>query len=225
MRNLTMMTVVCLLIAGIAQAGTIADIRGGLVDTGTIVTVEGAVVTSVLNSSVTISELPGGPGMSLWVITDGAPTVAVGDIVDLMGTYIEHNERATLSLLHPAEAHITFVSSGTAPMIFATVDQLVADPEFWESTVVMVTDGLIVQAIMADGNWSVYSFETGAELILNDYFGLFPMVSLGECYNNALGVYFRFEGKHVLKALEVEFVDCTVGNDDLQFGELKSLYR
>jgi len=225
MKKLSLLILTVALCASLAQAGDIADIRAGLVPEGTVLTIEGAIVTAVMNSSITVSELPGGPGMSLWVITSGPPTVAVGDIVDLFGTYIEHNERSTFSLWYPAEASITVTGSGTPPMIFATADELVADPEAWESTVVMVTDGLIVQEILADGNWSVSSFETGTVLILNDYFGLFPMVALGECYNNAFGVFFRFEGQHVLKALEVEITDCSVGNDTLDFGELKSFFR
>lgn len=225
MNRLSLITLTALLLAGFAQAGTIADIRAGLVPDGTVVTVEGAVVTAVMNNSITVAELPGGPNLALWVITDGAPTVALGDVVDLYGTYLEHNERATLSLWSPAEASITVTGSAEAPLSYVTVAQLVADPEAWESVVVFVTDGLIVQELFENGEWGVTSHETADTLVLNDYFGLFPDVSLGECYNNALGVFFRFQGQHVLKLLEVEYTECSVGNDALGFSALKTLFR
>ena len=225
MNRLITLVLIALCAASAAQAGMIQDIRSGLVPEGTIVDIEGAVVTSVMNTSVTIAELPGGPGFAMWVILGDAPTVAAGDIVTLRGTYIEHNERATLSLLHPDDAAMT-VTGATSPIpVYATVDDVLADPEAWESVVVVVTDGLVVQEIYEDGNWLVHSYETGTPLMLNDYFGLHPTVGVGECYNNALGLFFRLDGQHVLKALEVDFTDCTVGNQDLGMSELKSMYR
>ena len=225
MNRLIPLVLVALLAASVAQAGMIQDIRSGLVPEGTIVDIEGAVVTSVMNTSVTVSELPGGPGMSLWVILGDAPTVYPGDIVDLRGTYLEHSGRSTLSLLHPGDAAMTVTGSTMPVPFYVTVNELIADPEGWESVVVMVTDGLVVQEIYADGSWLVNSYETGTPLILDDYFGLHPTVGVGECYNNALGLFFMFEGQHVLKALEVDFTDCTVGNENLGMSELKSIFR
>ena len=225
MNRMIPIVLVVLLAASVVTAGTIQDIRSGLVPEGTIVDIEGAVMTSVMHSSFTIAEMPGGPGLALWVIDSEAPTINVGDVVDLRGTYIEHHERATLSLLHPADAHVTVTGAVPPVPVYATVDEILADPEAWESVVVMVTDGLIVQEILQDGNWLVHSYETGSPLVLNDYFGLFPSVAIGECYNNGFGVFFRYEGQHVLKALELDFTDCAVGNDTLGVGELKALYR
>jgi hypothetical protein len=48
---------------------------------------------------------------------------------------------------------------------------------------------------------------------------------LAECYNNADGIFFYYDGVHVLKTLDVEYVDCTVGNEVRTFGEIKSIYR
>jgi hypothetical protein len=220
-----MLAVIVLCAASAAQAGVIQDIIGGVVPEGSIVDIEGAVVTSVMNSSVTISELPGGPGLSMWVIVGEAPTVSAGDIVDLRGTYLEHNGRSTLSLLHPSDAAMTVTGSMPPIPFYATVNDLVADPDAWESVVVMVTDGLVVQEINPDGTWLVHSYETGTPLILDDYFGLHPIVGAGECYNNALGLFFMYEGQHVLKALEVDFTDCTVAAEEMDLGTLKSQYR
>lgn len=225
MKRLIPLILIVLIASTAAQAGMIMDLRSGLVAEGSIVDIEGAVVTSVMNNSVTVSELPGGPGMGLWVIVGDTPTVAAGDIVDLRGTYLEHNDRATLSLLHPADAAMTVVGSTMPIPVYATVDEVMADPEAWESVVVMVTDGLIVQDVFTDGTWLVSSYETGTPLMLDDYFGLHPTVGVGECYNNALGLFFMLEGQHVLKALEVDFTDCTVANDDVGMGELKRMFR
>jgi hypothetical protein len=225
MNRLLMLAMIVLCAASVAQAGVIQDIIGGVVTEGSIVDIEGAIVTSVMNSSVTVSELPGGPGLSMWVIVGEMPTVSAGDVVTLRGTYIEHNGRSTISLLHPADAAMTVTGSTQPIPFYATVNDLVADPEGWESVVVMVTDGLVVQDIYPDGSWLVNSYESGTPLVLDDYFGLHPVVGAGECYNNALGLFFMFEGQHVLKALEVDFTDCTVGSELMDMGSLKSQYR
>ncbi len=213
------------LLASCLQAGTIQDIQSGLIPEGSYVLIEDAVVTSVMHSSFTIAELPGGPGLGLWVLDTAAPTVSVGDVVELYGTYLEHNDRATLSLLHPAGAYVSVTGTTTPPQVFATVDELIADLDAWEGVAVEVTDGLIVQEILGEGDWLVSSFESGTELVLNDYFGLFPNVQLGECYNNAFGIFFELDGHHVLKTLDVEYVDCTVDAATSSFGALKASYR
>lgn len=223
MKRLLMLTV--LLAACFAQAGTIQDLRGGVIPEGSIVTVGDAVVTAVMDHSFVVSEQEAGPSRSVWVYEGEVPSVSVGDVVEVFGTYLELNGRATISLLHPATAGYVVTGSAELPRNDVTVLMLLNDPEAWETTLVHVTDGLIVQEVLPNGQWLVASYESGTQMILDDYFRLFPNVMMAECYNNADGIFFYYDGVHVLKTLDVEYVDCTVGNEVRTFGEIKSIYR
>ena len=214
-----------ILITGSALGGVINDIRTGVVPVGSYVTVTGAVVTAVLDNSFIAAETETGPNRSLWVYLGDVPMVAEGDVIDVHGIYIEDNDRAMLSLLNPVETWLTITGSAPLPDNQATVAELMADAEGWESTRVFVTDGLVVQDIMENGQWLVASYETGHFMVLDDYFGLFPNVAIAECYNNADGVFFLYGGEYVLKTLAVEYVDCTVGNESLSLGSVKRFYR
>jgi hypothetical protein len=221
----TMLTIALILAATAAQAGTIHDIRTGLVPVGTELTIIDAVVTAVMDNSIVVSEQATGPELAVWVYGGEAPTVSAGDVVTVSGTYLELNGRATISLLYPADAGVTVTGSAPVPVNHVTVFQLQDDPEGWETTLVNVTDGLIVQEILENGQWSVASYETGYMMVLDDYFHLFPAVRVAECYNNADGLFFFYGGAYVLKALHVEYVDCTVADEPLSFGAVKALYR
>ncbi len=214
---------ILLLMAGTAFGTTPADIQGGLVPEGEIVDLTGLVVTSVLSSSFTVTDLPAGPNQALWVLTGPAPAVAVGDVVDLRGRYIEHEGTTTIF------SHGFTVTARTeAPELFVTAYELVSDPEGYESCVLMVTDGLVVNEILPDGDWLVVSFEDGVSVIrIHAYWYDASTVEPGQCYNNALGLFAFHDGAYRLKAFEggLALTDCTVGDRDLSFGGIKALYR
>lgn len=222
-----MFTISCLMtvLAATASAGVIHDIRSDLVPLGAYVAVSDAVVTAVMDNSFIAAETELGPRHSIWVYLGEAPVIAVGDVVDFDGTYIDQNGRDCISLLYPATAAVTVVGSAAPPVNEVTVSQLLADQDGWSSTHVFVTDGLLVQDIMQNGQWLVASYETGHLMVLDDYFGLFPDVRVAECYNNATGVFFLYGGDYVLKALSVAHVDCTVPNETVGFGTLKRMFR
>jgi len=217
-----------LLILGLsaaAQAGVITDIRSGAIPEGSVVVVGGAVVTGVQSNSFTMTELPAGPYTAIWVYVGAAPAVAIGDVVEVKGLTRDFYGRAEINLLYPSDAHATRSGTSPVPNIQLTTTQLQADPEAWESHVVTITDGLIVQEMLPDGMWRADSVETGRSVIFDDYFYDYATVDLGDCYNNAHGMYQWFGDMWIFKVFTTADTDCTVANEDLSFGSLKALYR
>jgi len=213
-----------LMVAATAAWGaTPGEIRAGAVEEGTSVELSGVVVTSVLHSSFTVTALPAGPDQALWVMTDPDPMVAVGDVLDLRGVYIEYKDITTIW------AHgWTVVDQIDPPTMYATAAQLMGEPERYESCVLQVTDGLIVVEILPEGDWIVVSFEDGTTLVrLNAYWFDPSIVFAGQCYNNATGLFTYHEGEFLLKVFPdgLALTDCTVDNDDVSFGSIKALYR
>lgn len=224
MRTVTAFLLIILL-AGAAAAGTIHDIRTGAVPVGSVVNVSGAVVTAVQNSSFTVTELPAGPYTAIWVYEGAAPSVGVGDVVDIRGLVRDNAGRAEINLLYPADAGYTVTGSAAVPSIFLTTLDLAADHEAWESHVVTITDGMIVQQLLPGGLWLASSVETQLPVVFSDYFYDYATVDLGDCYNNAYGMITWFQNQWVFKVISTVDTDCTVGNEDLSFGAVKTLYR
>ncbi len=186
---------------------------------------DGVVVTAVQNSSFTVTELPAGPYTAIWVYAGSTPAVSVGDVISLKGLVRDNDGRAEINLLYPADAHATVTGTAAVPEIFLTTLDLAADAEAWESHVAVVTDGMIVQEIYEDGTWLAYSVETQLPVLFHDYFYDFATVDLGECYNNAYGMVTWHGDRWVYKVISVSETDCTVANEDLSFGGVKSLFR
>ena len=221
-------TLACLMVIGIAMAasaGTIHDIRTGVLPVGAVVDVHGAVVTAVQNSSFTVTELPAGPYTAIWVYQGATPAVHVGDVVSIRGLVRDNSGRAEINLLYPMDAAAIVTSTTTPPEQFLTTTELAADYEAWESNVLTITDGMIVQDLMFGGFWLASSVETTLPVLFNDYFFDYATVALGDCYNNAFGMVTWYKSQWVFKVMSVEHVDCTVGNNAASFGDLKSMFR
>lgn len=224
MRLLTVFVAVALL-AGAAAAGTIHDIRTGVVPNGSIVEVTGAVVTAVQSNSFTVTEQPAGPFTAIWVYAGSTPTVAEGDVVDIKGLVRDNLGRAEINLLYPMDAGYTVTGTATLPMMYADTLMLQGNYEAYESHVLTITDGMIVQEVLEGGLWMASSVETQLPVVFDDYFYDFATVALGDCYNNAYGMITWHLGQWVFKVMATENVDCTVGNEDLSFSSVKSLFR
>jgi len=224
MRNL-MTVMMVLLIASVAMGGTILDIREGRIAPGSVVEVTGAVVTAVQNNSFTVTELPAGPYTAIWVYEGVTPSISVGDVVDIKGLVRDNSGRCEINLLYPSDAGYTVTGITAVPEIFLTTLDLLADHEAWESHVVTITDGMIVQEILADGQWLAVSVETELPIVFDDYFYDYATVALGDCYNNAFGMVTWYREAWVFKVISTNNIDCTVGNDDLSFGALKGMFR
>lgn len=225
MKQLVIASLLVLCLVAVAQAGVINDIRTGVIPEGSVVQVSGAVVTAVQNSSFTMTELPAGPYTAIWVYVGAAPAVAIGDVVEVKGLTRNFYDRDEINLLYPGDAHAAITGSSPVPNFQLTTTQLQANPEAWESHVVTITDGLIVQELLPEGMWRADSVETGLSVIFDDYFYDYATVDLGDCYNNAYGMYQWFGGMWIFKVFTTADTDCTVANEDLSFGSLKALYR
>ena len=213
------------LLAVSAVAGTIHDIRTGLVPRGSVVEIDGAVVTAVQNNSFSVTELPGGPYMAIWIFLGSTPTVSVGDEVALKGFYRDNFGRDEINLLWPSDAGVTVTGNMPIPDIQLTTTEIMADPEAWVSAMITISDGMIVQEMLPKGQWRATSVENSLDVIFDDYFYDFATVELGDCYNYGFGLYTRHDGAYVFKVLTVALTDCTIANERLSFGQMKVIYR
>jgi len=208
-----------------ATAGTIFDIRTDSGRVGDVVEIEDAIVTAVQNNSFCVTELPAGPYTAIWIYLGSTPTVVMGDRVDLKGLVRDAFGRAEISLRWPADAGVTVTGQGPVPDIQLTTTDIMVDPEAWESALITITDGMIVQEMLPRGQWRAISVETSLDVIFDDYFFDFATVDLGDCYNNAFGLYTWHDGAWIFKMLSVALIDCTIANEHLTFGEMKAIYR
>ncbi len=208
-----------------AMAGTIYDIRTGLLRIGDVVEIEDVVVTAVQSNSFCVTELPAGPYTSIWVYQGTTPSVDMGDRVTLKGHYRDVFGRSEINLRWPVDAGAIVTGIGAVPDIQLTTTEIMADPEAWESALITITDGMIVHEILSRGQWRSTSVETSLDVIFDDYFFDFATVDLGDCYNNAFGLYTWHDGAYVFKVLSVALTDCTIANENVSFGEMKAIYR
>ena len=156
-------------------------------------------------------------------MTSPGPQVAEGDVLDLVGVYSEYKDLTAI-----IAQGWTMVGQVEVPQLYATAAELMSDPEAWESCVLQVTDGLIVNEILPDGDWVVVSFEDGITNVRLDPYWYDPSdVELGQCYNNATGMFIFHEGAYCLKVFPdgLTLTDCTVDAAPISFGAVKSLYR
>jgi len=208
-----------------AQAGTIHDIRTGAIPNGAVVDVHDAVVTAVQKSSFTVTELPAGPFTAIWVYQGSSPSVRVGDVVNIKGLVRDNSGRSEINMLYPADAEAKATDTTTPPALYVTTEDLNADHEAWESHVVTITDGMIVQELNDGGLWLAHSVETSLPVLFDDYFFDYAAVALGDCYNNAFGMVTWSEDRWVFKVLTVAPVGCTVANRTMGFGAMKTMFR
>jgi len=190
-----------------AAAGTIHDIRTGLVPRGAVVEVADAIVTAVQNNSFTVSEMPAGPYRAIWVYVGATPDVSVGDLIDLRGFYRDNFGRDEINLRWPADAGVVVTGGAPLPNIALTSDELAADPEAWVSALITISDGMIVQEILERGQWRATSVETSLEITFDDYFFDVATVELGDCYNNGYGLFTWHDGGYVFKVLSVALTE------------------
>jgi 5'-nucleotidase / UDP-sugar diphosphatase len=208
---------------------TIPDIRAGLVPANSQVDILGgsAIVTVVRYNGFAATDLAAGPYSAIWVYTGGAPTVVAGDIIDIVnGEYKEYYDLSEIDMGTFAGT-VTVVGSGVVPALPMTLADVLLDPEAWESHVLTVTDGFTISALGSYGTWTADSYGTGLSLAFDDYFYDETGLLLGDCYLGVTGLYTYSFGAYTMNPLVdgLTVVDCTVGNEVMNFGELKSSYR
>jgi hypothetical protein len=216
--------------AVMAIPATITEMRTGVIAENEMVDVMGAsvVVTSVRYNGFSCTEIVAGPYTAIWVYTGSAPTVIVGDVIDILGG--EYKEYYDLSEIDMTTFAGTVMVMGTmpAPYLPMTLADVQLDDEAWESHVLSITDGFtVLTAPSGYGEWDAISAENAATLAHDDYYFDESLLLVGDCYLGVTGLYTYSYGAYKINPLVdgLTVVDCSVGNDDVSFGSLKGMYR
>jgi len=231
MKQAIVATLLLILVSAAATAGTIIDLQMGAFTVGDEVTVSGAVVIAERYNGVFISEDPNAPYAGVWVFTGSAPGVAVGDLVDVKGLYEEYFDFSEINVSTDPTGYLTStgIHTGAIYPLNVTVMDIVTNGEAYEGCFIKVTDGMTVTtAPNSYGEWVVESYESpGSFLKLDDYWYDDATVLLGDCYNCATGVLIYSFGEYKLEpfADAICLTDCTVGDEPMSFGAVKTLFR
>ncbi len=115
---------------------SIVDIRTGVVTLGTAVTVSGAIVTGVAANGFTMQDpnVADGQNAGIFVFTNNAPDVVVGDEVTVAGSVDDYFDQAELS-----SASVVAAAPGT-PITPVVLTVAVAATEPYESVLVTLSD-------------------------------------------------------------------------------------
>ena len=222
------------IVAFSAQAGPIYDLEvDGVYTEGDYVEVICAVVTASATYGVAIAEVPFGMGSSTWVYLGYGHGTEVGAIVNVYGVYAEYYELTEIDVAHfegeDGDAYFTVVGTCTdmpAP-IYMTAAEIMAAPEHYESCIVWITDGFMIDAMLANGEWTALSHEDGTSMIFDDYWYDETTLSVDLCANWAIGMWTYSYGAFKLEAFADGFpvLECVVPSESETWGGVKSLYR
>ncbi len=232
-----------ILCAAAAQAGTIMDIQMGVYADGDLVTVENAIVTAVRYNGFFISEwndtapdYGNGPYTGIWVYagSDYAGDLVEGQLVDVTGTYTEFFDFSEIDLTigdpDPLGSYTPgAMHSGMYPSYCLTAEELMADPEAYESVFICLTDGFIIDLMLDFGEWTATSVDSNTQVTFDDYWYDETTLAAGDCYNWAGGILTFSFGVYKMNPFEGDrglgLTDCTVGTDAASFGDVKALFR
>jgi len=233
MRNVVIVALLVVLTAGTVMAQsvqtTIPEIRTGMIPELTQVDVIGgmAVVTAVSYNGFSCTDPAVAAYSAIWVYTGGAPAVAIGDVVDIVnGMYKEYYDLSEIDMTTFAGT-VTVVGTAPVPCLSMSLATLLGDPEPWESHVINVTDGFTITELLDHGQWIAEAYGTGLTLTHDDMFFDETVLAVGDCYMCVTGMFTYSYGAFKINPLDcgLTVVDCTVGNDVMSFGDLKSNYR
>lgn len=218
-----------------AQAGTIYDLEvGGVYAEGDYVEVICGVVTASATYGCAVAEAPFGVGNSTWVYLGSGHIAQVGDIVNVYGVYAEYYDLTEIDVGHytGADPAAYFNVVGTcvempAP-IYVTAAEIMAAPEHYESCIVWITDGFIVDALPSSyGEWTAQSHEDGTSINFDDYWYDESVLDAGVCADWAIGMWTYSYSAFKLEPFADGFpvVNCVVDSQSETWGGVKSLYR
>jgi cytosine/adenosine deaminase-related metal-dependent hydrolase len=120
-------------------ATSIVDIQNGTVPTGAAIRIVGAVVTGVGYNGFSIQDptVASGEYAGVYIYTSTAPTVAIGEIVEVSGPVTEFHGLTEIGGPSPATI-VSHVAGGTVPTPISITVAMATD-ERWESVLVTLT--------------------------------------------------------------------------------------
>ena len=218
-----------ILLAAAAQAGIISDIQQGLVPEDTMVQIGNATVTGAAYNGCFITELPVGPYSGIWVYLGEDHTVVDGDIINVVGQYVEYYGLSEINVGGIPDGVYEVVGGGELPTpFFLTAAELYVDPEVFESVAICITDGMMVQDVPSSyGEWYADVLDSDLVIMFDDFWYDASTVMAGHCYNHACGVLTYSYSNYKLEAYAdgIEVVDCTVGTEASTLTEIKGIFR
>jgi hypothetical protein len=229
MKKIALACFIALIAAG-AQAGVIEDIQTGMAEIGTLQTPCDVVITAVGPSGIWVAEAPYGANNGIWVYmgSDATDGLMAGDIVCICGEYKEYYDLSEIDIVS-AGLYGSVVKTGTmaVPMpSYVTAADLMADPEPWESCVITIVDGMeVTNEDLGFGEWEATALD-GTPIRFDDVF-YEGEILLGQCFNNATGVYtYSFSNFKLLPFADgMALTDCMVDTEGKSLSSLKALYR
>ncbi|MEM7160463.1 MAG: lamin tail domain-containing protein [Myxococcota bacterium] len=133
-----------------ADDDTIYEIQDGTIGTGTSVDVQGVVVTGVAGNAIFVQEPAGGEYSGVYVFLNAAPTVALGDEVDLVGVTAEFNDLTEIDLSGGSITPTGVTGVVITPEVVGIGDLDPAVGEPWEGVVVRI-EGMPLEVVDLPG--------------------------------------------------------------------------
>jgi len=217
------LVLLALLVATGVQAQTIADIQMGLVAENTQVQVMNVIVVGERYNGVFVAEAPYGAYNGIWVYTGSAPTVTIGDVIQLQGEYYEYYDYSEIDV---TAGIVQAVGTGALPApSVVPAATYVADPEPWESCLITIPDQMAVTtAPNSYGEW--FATTDGGEVIMfDDYFYDDTTVLLDDCYSDVTGFLNYNFSAFKLEVLVDGITFCPVPDEASSFGAVKAIFR
>lgn len=134
----------------VAMDDTIYEIQDGTIPTGANVDVQGVIVTGVGGSAFFAQEPPGGQYSGVYVYVGAAPTVSVGDEVDLLGVTAEFNDLTEIDVTAGAVNPTGVTGLAVTPDLVGLDELTAAAGEPWESVFVRI-EGMPLDVVNLPG--------------------------------------------------------------------------
>ncbi len=182
---------------GPSEDATVYQVQMGDVPEGNTVTIKNVVVSSPLTfagNNMYVQEQDGGAWSGINVfLPNGAPALAVGDVVDITGTYEEFFDNSQIVVQDMADIVPTGGTAPVVPEVLTPADCLLEDWEGVLATVENVT--VTVEGMEMYWEWEVDGLTMDKQFIANDDW---PKPTVGTTYSSLTGpLRFAFEKRRM----------------------------
>lgn len=191
------------------------------------------VVVAVRDIGIYVAEPPYSAFCGIWVFTGPGHGRSVGDLVNISGEYKETNGLSEIDIVS-AGPDGYLLPQGTSPVpppSHVSAEELMNSSvaESFESCAITIVDGLQVIHVAGPeyGEWLSFN-GNGIPVQFHDYWYDHSSVTVGDCYNNATGIYnYLYTTYFSLEPFVdgLAHTDCTVPTQFRSFGAIKAIYR